>query len=128
MLEIAEPGAAILFLDRDSVQAERAEFRPEISGELVGLVDFVGARRNLMAGEVVNGFAQCVRGLAKIEVEDPIRVGNHVGRPSGNKVSFSHSLIPCASACHGRLAEKRFPPLPPASSQRAENASNSLLP
>src|SRR6516164_11339468 len=114
MLEIAEPRATILFLDRDSVQAERAELRPEVSGKLVGLVDFGGARRNFMAGEIVDGFAQRIRRFTKIEVEHPIRVGNHVGRPFGNKVKLlAHSLIPCASACHGRWWLRRgFPPSP----------------
>ena len=51
MLEIAEARAAIFLLDRDAVQAERAELRPEIARELVRAVDLVGARRDLRLGE-----------------------------------------------------------------------------
>jgi hypothetical protein len=29
----------------------------------------------------VDGFAQRIGGLAEIEIEHPVRVGNHVGRP-----------------------------------------------
>src|SRR5216110_2541275 len=49
VLEIAEPGAAIFFLDGDPVQAERTDFWPEISWKLVALVDFGRARRDLLA-------------------------------------------------------------------------------
>ena len=77
MLEIAEPGAAIFLLDGNPVQAERADLRPEIARELVALVDFGGARRDLVARKVLHGLADRVRGLAEIEIEHPLRVGDH---------------------------------------------------
>src|SRR5947207_431002 len=49
VLEIAEPGAAIFLLDGNPVQAERADLGPEIPGELIALVDFGRARRDLVA-------------------------------------------------------------------------------
>src|SRR4051795_7937133 len=81
VLQIAEPRSAILLLDRNPVQAERAHLRPEIARELIALVDFGGARRDLVARERINGLANRVRGLAEIEVEHPIRVGDHGGPP-----------------------------------------------
>jgi len=77
MLEIAEPAAAILLLDRDAVQAERADFWPQVTRKLVALVDLGSSRRDLLAGERLNGFANRIRGFAEIEVEHPLRVGNH---------------------------------------------------
>src|SRR5689334_10557781 len=44
MLEIAEAQPAILLLDRDSVEAERAHFRPELTREPVLGVDTRGER------------------------------------------------------------------------------------
>ena len=78
MLEIAEPRAAIFLLDGNPVQAEVAEFRPQVARELVALVDLGGARRDLMRREVADGLANRVRGLAEIEIEHPLRVGNHL--------------------------------------------------
>ena len=51
MGEIAEPGAAVFLLDGDAVQAERAHLRPQIAREGVGLVDLVGARRDLVVAK-----------------------------------------------------------------------------
>ena len=51
MLEIAEPGAAPFLLDRDAVQAELAELRPQIAREHVAAVDLVGTRRDLSAAK-----------------------------------------------------------------------------
>jgi hypothetical protein len=48
MFEIAEAGTAIFLLDRNAVQAERAEFGPEIDRKLIRLVDLGGARGNLV--------------------------------------------------------------------------------
>ena len=84
MFEIAEPGAAIFLLDGNPVQAERADLRPEVARELIALVDFGGARRDLIAGKIVHGFANRVRGFAEIEIEHPMRVGNH-GRAASGK-------------------------------------------
>ena len=69
MLEIAEPGAAIFFLDGNAVQTERAELRPEIARELVGPVDLGGARRDLIRGKIADRLADCIGGFAKIEIE-----------------------------------------------------------
>src|ERR1700704_1620208 len=49
VLEIAQPRAAILLLDGDAVQAERADFRPQVARKLIALVDVGGARRDLIA-------------------------------------------------------------------------------
>src|SRR6201999_2015678 len=57
VLEIAEPRAAILLLHRDAVQAECTYFGPEVAGKLVAFVDLGGARRDLVKGEIVHGFA-----------------------------------------------------------------------
>src|SRR6185437_10294079 len=84
MLEIAEPCPAILFLDRDAMQAKRADLRPEVAWKLIAPVDLGRAGRDLVAGEIVNGFANRVRRLAEIEIEDAIRVGNH-GRHASDK-------------------------------------------
>ena len=86
VLEIAEPGAAIFLLDGNAVQAERADLRPEVAGKLIALVDLGGARRDLVAGEILHGFADRVRGLAEIEIEHPMRVGNHGRAASGQIV------------------------------------------
>src|SRR3954447_16783112 len=48
MLEIAKPAAAIFLLDRDAMQPERAELRPEVARKLIGLVDIRGARCDLV--------------------------------------------------------------------------------
>ena len=69
MLEIAEPGAAPLLLDRDAVHAELAELRPEVAREGVAAVDLVGARRDLVGGEAAHAVAQHVGGLAQAEIE-----------------------------------------------------------
>ena len=66
MFEVAEPCPAIVLLDRNAMQAERAEFRPEITRELVGLVDVGGAGRDLMTCEILDGIANRVRSFAEI--------------------------------------------------------------
>jgi hypothetical protein len=63
------------------VQTERAELRPEINRKLVGLVDLGGAGRDLVIREIMHSLAQRIRGLAEIEIEHPVRIGNHDGRP-----------------------------------------------
>ena len=77
MLEIAEARAAIFLLDGNPVQAERADFGPEVAGKLIAFVDFGGARRDLVARKVLHGLADRIRGLAEIEIEHPLRVGDH---------------------------------------------------
>src|SRR5580700_4884760 len=77
MLEIAEARAAIFLLDGNPVQPERANLRPEVARELVAFVDFGGTRRDLVAGKVLHRLADRIRGLAEIEIEYPLRVGDH---------------------------------------------------
>ena len=82
VLEIAEAGAAIFLLDGDAVQAERADLGPEIARELIAAVDFGGARRDLVLRERIHRLAYRVRGLAEIEVEHPMGVGDHGRLPA----------------------------------------------
>src|SRR5437868_14400829 len=89
MLEVSETRAAILLLHGNAVQPEGADFRPKIPWELIALVDFVGARRDLVAGEIVHRFANGVRRFAEVEVEHPMRVGDHGRRPPGEQCCFS---------------------------------------
>ena len=69
VLGVAEARAAVFLLDRDPVQAERAQARPQIARKLVGPVDRLGARRDLGLGEAGDRVADHVGGLAEIEVE-----------------------------------------------------------
>jgi hypothetical protein len=50
---------------------------------LIAPVDLGGARRDLMGGEIMDGFAYSVGGLAEVEIENPLRVGDHGGTASG---------------------------------------------
>ena len=77
VLEIAEARSAIFLLDGNPVQAERADLGPEVAGKLIALVDFGGPRRDLAGREMLHRFAYGVRGFAEIEVEHPMRIGNH---------------------------------------------------
>src|SRR5262249_44921172 len=77
MLEIAEARAAILLLDGDAVQAERADLRPEVARKFVALVDLGSTWCDLVARKIECGLAQRIRGLAKIEIEHPVGVGDH---------------------------------------------------
>ena len=92
VLEIAEPRAAIFLFDGNAVQAERADFRPEVARELIALVDLGGPRRDLVAGEILHGLADRVRGFAEIEVEHPMRVGDHGRAASGQIARLFSSL------------------------------------
>ena len=91
VFEIAQAGAAIFLFHGDAVQAERADLGPEVARKLVALVDFGGARRDLVAREGMDGLANRIRGLAEIEIEHPVRVGNHGGAASGKSV---YGLLP----------------------------------
>src|ERR1700710_838041 len=86
VLEIAQTSAAIFLFDGDAVQAERAHLRPEVARKLVAPVDFGGARRDLVAREGIDGLANRIRGFAEIEIEHPVRVGNHGGAASGTSI------------------------------------------
>src|SRR5258708_6711320 len=113
MLEVPEPRAAIFLLDGNAVQPERADFRPEVAGKLITLVDLVGARRNLVARKIVHGLANSVRGFAEIEVEHPVRVGNHVGRPPGIlRLSRAQPYALETSLSRAEVAEKGAFPEP----------------
>src|SRR5580692_9873432 len=77
------------------MKTQRAELRPEIHRKLIGLVDLGGARRDLVIREIMHGLAQRIRGLAEVEIEHPVCVGNHGGRPPGkSNVVSNHALIP----------------------------------
>src|SRR5262249_38602872 len=82
VLEIAEPGPAIVLLDGDAVQAERAKLRPEGARELVAAVDIGRQRSDLVAGEGAHAGAQPVGRLTELEVGRGVLVGNHL-RPPG---------------------------------------------
>src|ERR1700735_3527811 len=112
MLEIAEPRAAIFLLDRNPVQAQRADFRPQIARKLVALVDLGGARRDLVTGEIMHGLANRVRGFAEIEIEHPMRVGNHGQAGSGIIMRWSRAQAYSLPASLSRAdeAEKGHPP------------------
>ena len=69
MLEIAEPGAAVVLRDGDAVQAERAHLRPELARKPVLAVDPLGERRDAVGGEARHAVAQHVGGLAEAEIE-----------------------------------------------------------
>ena len=67
--EIAHAGAAVLLLDGDAEQPERAELAPEIGGKIVGGIDLRRARRDLVGGEILHLAAQHLRGFAQIEIQ-----------------------------------------------------------
>jgi hypothetical protein len=119
MLEIAQPRPAIFLLDRNAVQAERADFRPQVAGELITLVDFLGTRRDLVAGKIVHRLAYRVCGFTEIEIEHRIRVGNHGRAASGNHAASAYSLILWLPACHWRKMLRRgFRQIPAAGVRR----------
>src|SRR3984893_14619648 len=91
VLEVAQPRAAILLLDGNAVQAECADFRPQVARKLVALVDVGGARRDLVARESLHGFANRVGGFAEVKIEHPLRVGNHDRATSGNLCGLSRA-------------------------------------
>ena len=82
VLEIAEPGAAVFLLDRDAVQAERAQLRPQVARECVAAVDLGGARRDLgRRRSARDGVAHHVGGFAEVEIEAGIAAHRSVSRP-----------------------------------------------
>jgi hypothetical protein len=70
------------FFDGDAVQAERADLGPEVRGKLIAAVDFGGARRDFVLRKRMHRLADRVRGLAEIEVEHPVGVGDHGRLPA----------------------------------------------
>src|SRR5262249_47511274 len=69
MFEIAEPEPTPGLADRDAVNAELAEFGPEVAWEGVAAVDLLGARRNMRGCEAAHTLAQHVRRLTEPEIE-----------------------------------------------------------
>src|SRR5437764_14201895 len=69
MGEITHAGAAILLLDRDAVEAERAHFGPQLDRETVVLVDLGGNERDLLVGEIAHAISQHVDLGAEIMIE-----------------------------------------------------------
>jgi len=83
--EVAERRSAVVFLDRDAEQAERAELRPQIHRKFVAAIDFRCARRNFLRREVLHRGAQHVDRLAVVESQERV-VHGHLGvgpRPAG---------------------------------------------
>src|SRR6476661_5567962 len=103
MLEIAETGASIFFLDRYAVKAERPDLRPQVARKGIIAVDRVGARRDTILREAVYGFPQHVDVGPKPEIKTRPCVGNHapppLARPNWRRCDF----ISCSSRCQ-RLA------------------------
>ena len=77
MFEIAQARAAVLLLDRDAVQAERAHFRPQVAREGVVAVDGRGARRDAVLREIVHRLAQHVDVGSEAEIEARPGIGDH---------------------------------------------------
>ncbi len=62
VFEVAQPQAAPLLLDRDSVQSEFAHERPQLTREDIGRVDAGGDRLDLLSSESRGRFADRVGG------------------------------------------------------------------
>src|SRR5690242_3485178 len=60
MLEIAEAGSAELLLDGDTVQAQCAHLRPQVTREDVFAIDRIGTRRNSVLCKFGDRLAQHV--------------------------------------------------------------------
>ncbi len=103
MGDIAEPRAAPLLLHRDAVQAERAEFGPQVARELVGAVDLLGARRDALVGEAAHQVAQLVDIVTEPEIEARPGVGDHGSRSGHEGIQ---ALI-AANGGNGQAAERR---------------------
>jgi hypothetical protein len=105
------------------VQAERADFGPEIPGELIAAVDFGGARRDLVLRKRMHRLADRICGLAEIEVEHPKCVGDH-GRLRRIKTLFQTALFFADTL----VTRRNVPGHPrPAAVSIRPNASNSPL-
>src|SRR5215218_10017268 len=100
VLEITEAGAAPLLLDRDAMNTQRAERRPQIARKAVAAVDLVGAGMNFFGWERADALAQHVRGLAQAEIETANTAWRHLRSPSQAQLmprrrgwSFSHRTL-----------------------------------
>src|SRR5690554_2809620 len=67
--QVAHARTAVLFADGDAQQAHVTQFAPQVHGEFVGAVDFLGPGGDFIGGEAVDLFTQAVEGFAKAEVE-----------------------------------------------------------
>ncbi len=69
VLKIAKAGTAVFFGHCHAQQAKITEFAPEIVGELVTGINLGRARGDFGLGKRRDGFADCIRGFAKIEFQ-----------------------------------------------------------
>ena len=72
MLDIAEPEAAILLLDRDPVQPKLTHLRPQMPREFVRRVNLGSDRLDLVLGETPRRFADRVGHLAEVEIQSGV--------------------------------------------------------
>ncbi len=80
MRQIAKPRPAIGFRHGDAVQAEFADFRPQVFGKEILAIDRIGARRDFGLGKGAHAVAQHVERFAVIEAE---LVQHGSGNPRG---------------------------------------------
>ena len=95
MGEIAEPRPAVLLLDGDAMQAERAHLRPQVARKCVAAVDLVGAGGDLVLGEAADRLAQHVHLGAETEVKTSPGIGDHHATPedAARAASMPHSIV-----------------------------------
>jgi predicted ATPase len=90
----------LFFLDGDSVEAERAHFRPELAGELVRLVDPGGDRRDPVPGKTLGRLADRVRHFAKLKIQAHIchrglLTNGRVAPANGFEQATAQSYVQC---------------------------------
>ncbi len=78
VLQVAHARAAVFRRYRDAQQADGAQFRPKIGGEIVGDVDRGGARRDFVGGEGFHLIAQHVRDLTEVEIQAAHLIGHAI--------------------------------------------------
>ena len=105
VLEIAEPGSAMLLLDGDPEDAEGAELRPQGAGEFIAAVDLGRDRRDMVVAERPHAVADHVGGLAEAEIQHRIAVAGHYAPVSPVAVcSLSHFPAPQPTASRSPAA------------------------
>ncbi len=67
--QVAHVGAAVFFAHGDTQQAHVAHFPPQVHGELVVAVNFLGARCDFGSSKAVDLLAEHIEGFAEAEVE-----------------------------------------------------------
>ena len=108
MLEIAEARAAIFLLDRDAVQAERADFRPEVAGEdcCCGRSRRRAARsRWRRNAATVSRMASAVSPRSKLNIF--CALGIMAGLPAILAL-LAQAFSPASHACHGKMIRCRI--------------------